>query len=129
MVTITTSANGGPASVRFGYDEALVEIMRGVPDRKWDATHKRWLVPDYCVVGLAEQFAVEGESVVIDGELYERYVHAGASSDGPFGPLFDALPASLVQPVYRALIKVLHPDVGGDSELMKELNRVVRSPA
>lgn len=36
--------------------------------------------------------------------------------------LFDALPTTLHDKAYRALAKVLHPDTGGDAELMKALN-------
>lgn len=36
--------------------------------------------------------------------------------------LFDALPSALHDRAYRALAKVLHPDTGGDAEMMKALN-------
>jgi hypothetical protein len=36
--------------------------------------------------------------------------------------LLDAVGKDRVEPVHRALVKVLHPDVGGDTKLMQELN-------
>ena len=35
--------------------------------------------------------------------------------------MFDEIPDTLRQPVYRALIKVLHPDAGGDLAATKKL--------
>lgn len=44
------------------------------------------------------------------------------STGGTFAALFRELPAPLREPTYKALARVLHPDVGGDAELMKRLN-------
>jgi hypothetical protein len=41
----------------------------------------------------------------------------------PFVVLFRTLPPSLRQPTYRALARVLHPDAGGDTALMQQLNQ------
>lgn len=38
--------------------------------------------------------------------------------------LFEVVPDSKLDLVYRALAQALHPDVGGDEELMKRLNLV-----
>jgi hypothetical protein len=35
---------------------------------------------------------------------------------------YRCLPERLREPVYKALVRVLHPDAGGDIKLMQELN-------
>ncbi|MGI9146036.1 MAG: hypothetical protein ACR2IK_05725, partial [Chloroflexota bacterium] len=39
-----------------------------------------------------------------------------------FAALFEQLPADRREAAYRALARALHPDVGGDTELMMSLN-------
>lgn len=41
--------------------------------------------------------------------------------------LFQALPDRLHRPAYRALARVVHPDVGGDNELAQQLNDAFRA--
>jgi hypothetical protein len=36
--------------------------------------------------------------------------------------LLDAVGPARIEPVHRALARVLHPDVGGDTALMQQLN-------
>ena len=36
---------GNEIAIQFAYDPALVDVVRAIPDRKWDATQRIWTVP------------------------------------------------------------------------------------
>lgn len=108
------------ATCKFSYDPDAVAIVRQIPGRHWHADAKVWTFHDEEVVVAAEMFADAGHTVFIDGELWEAA--ASARSGSPLGEFYAALPDHLADAVYGALIRVLHPDVGGDHVLAQQLN-------
>jgi hypothetical protein len=74
------------------------------------------------------RFPYDAQAVVdvsIDGHLFSPESSALLTHESALVALFSELPTPLRQPVYRALSKVLHPDVGGSDELMKQLNKAI----
>ena len=43
--TIELDPTGQHLMVRFPYREDLIEVVRTLPDRRWDPSHKVWMVP------------------------------------------------------------------------------------
>jgi hypothetical protein len=123
VVILITTLDDDYSTVTFRYDPRAVEIMKSVPVHRWNGQDKEWTTETSWVQLLAKRFHDNGYSVAVDGDLWSPPDIKALSS--PILSLFDALPAHLKQPVYRALSKVLHPDVGGDTELMKELNKAI----
>lgn len=119
MVIITT--DGIRATVHFPYDEDLVDLIRGIPGRKWVAEEKFWTIPAGAVRGFAYQADACGEAVTIDGEPYQPPART-SPTNGRSIVAFDNLPEHLRPLVYRAVAKVLHPDAGGDHRAMQQLN-------
>lgn len=116
LVTTTTEA----ATVRFHYDPKAVEIIKTVPGRRWDPEAKTWTIGVDWVQLLARRFHDAGYPVQIDRKLWTP---PAVSTTGPALPAFyQQLPDRLKEPVYKALIKVLHPDAGGDTALAQQLN-------
>ena len=107
-------------SVRFVYDPRAVSIMKTAPFHRWDPDVKCWYTDIDCVDALASTFTRHGYTCVIDGEEWSPVDSKKLTQ--PLQVLFDALPAHLRAPVYRALSRALHPDAGGDVEWMKQLN-------
>ena len=64
----------------------------------------------------------------VDGHLWQPPAASSSSSGSsapagsPIKALFRTLTEHLRQPTYKALSKVLHPDAGGDTALMQQLN-------
>lgn len=45
-LTVTvTRASSSTLAVRFGYDEALVTVVKSIPGRLWNKTHRVWTIP------------------------------------------------------------------------------------
>lgn len=125
MIRITTRR--ARASVAFPYDEEGVDIIRSIPGRRWDSTARYWTVPEDEVRLTATRFHAAGFDVLIDGEMFTPRTSASPRRTNPLGDpmlaFFRVLPVALRQPAYRALARVLHPDAGGDTALMQQLNR------
>ena len=49
----------GQLLVRFGFDRRLVELVRTLPSRRWNAVEKHWSVPERDVVPLVELLSRE----------------------------------------------------------------------
>jgi len=58
----------------------------------------------------------------ISGRILNPKAHGNV-----FGHLLQELPEERRESTYRALARTLHPDVGGDAELMKQLNTAYES--
>lgn len=127
MILINRSTQYGWAEVRFPYNQAHVAMIREIPGRKWDGDRKVWMIHETSISTCATMFQIAGEVVMVDGVEWTGTVppkrQAQANGSSPFGGLFAYLPAELRKPVYAALAKVLHPDMGGTKEIMQELNK------
>jgi hypothetical protein len=114
------------AVVTFPYDAEAVEIVKSVPMRRYHAEPvKYWSIPTSEWRVAATRFYFAGFDVVVNDDPFTPAAVAPgpARGESPFVALFDLLPEHLRDGAYRALARVLHPDAGGDTRLMQELNR------
>jgi hypothetical protein len=108
---------------------ALREIVKSFPGRRWDPDAKCWIVLCSQVWELADALRVAGSPPFVtgpNGQPYRRHERAGRTQprhprEGWADLLLDTVGADRVEKVFKALSKVLHPDVGGDAQLMREL--------
>ncbi|MFD4196633.1 hypothetical protein [Amycolatopsis thermoflava] len=96
---------------------------------RWNPTDRVWTVSAFIVPMLADRlrscgFVVEfphGEPQPGASES-SPLVRAATATPAPWTEaMFAALPGHLRKSAYRALAKVLHPDAGGDTALMRQL--------
>ena len=93
------------------YVSSLPRLMR-----HWDADRKVWKVDVQLIGRLASDMRVAGFTVVIDQDQEE-------TPETWADAMFTELPAGLANEAYRALLRVLHPDLtGGDHIPMAQLN-------
>lgn len=143
----------GRAEFSFPFNQQGVDVMRGLPlmDRDWVPERRCWRV--YTAESIAKgiaTFKALGWEVIETSEAQdeenrrarerERQERAnfnsgrsgdfrarGPSSNGAeatFRALFDLVPYDRRDALYKALVRVFHPDVGGNEEQMKALNKV-----
>jgi hypothetical protein len=111
----------GDVGLWVAYDDRL--HAKAIPTARWDQHLKCWRV----------RRAFQHEAQHLVELLNERngITHAAAPATGivaitdAFVALFKVLPADLRRPTHRALARALHPDMGGDVEVMKALNRAM----
>jgi hypothetical protein len=132
LVSISLDEYDDCAIVRFPYNPHLVEIIRCIPTRQWHKDLRAWSIPFGEVNGCAVIFSEEGCTVTVDGDLWVPptiELPVPANRVDLIERLFEVIPDYLVQATHRALIRVWHPDQGGDHPLAQDLNEVwSRSP-
>src|SRR5262245_22884997 len=98
-----------------------------LPSRWWNKHRKRWIIPAEDVDLAAAQLRSDGWNVfVLDGRHEEpppppppaQKKHELTWADH----LYASLPDRFHAPVHAALSKILHPDIGGDTVAMQQLN-------
>jgi hypothetical protein len=107
----------------------LRELVKSFPGRRWDTNRKCWTVPLAHVDALADALRAAGQTVWVtrtDGSAYTGGGRSHGHRDRPAPSwaeaLFDAVGPARSEQVFRALTRVLHPDVGGDHALMTALS-------
>ncbi len=129
MTAVRFTRRSTDYAVAFAFNPAVVELLKGtVPGyaRSWAASRKEWSVEHQWAETLAAALRVAGHTVV---GLEERERHQQQRKPRDPDPatwariLFQRVGPDRRQAVYRALAKVLHPDVAtGDTVLQRELN-------
>jgi hypothetical protein len=129
VVTILAS---GDVVLRFPFDRWLVEALKtNVPAyaRTYDATSREWMISPTYTERAGELVA----SVFPDVQVID---FRGARSSAPptrttpatsysVLHLLPTAPPELVESAYRTLSRLHHPDAGGDTAEMQELNHAV----
>jgi hypothetical protein len=129
MSTILFTRHGTTFTVQFRYDAAVIELLKAaVPGhaRSWNPATKEWTVRATHAEQLAKALRATGHQVIgIGPPRTDPPPRAG-------GPILDTAQWARIlfrrvgpnrrEPVFRALTRILHPDVGGDHRLMQELN-------
>lgn len=113
------------AEIHLDYSAAAVAALKAaVPHyaRAWDATDKHWTIIEPHVKAAFAAIRPHVGRVLI-ADLRTRRLDASKPT-GWAQALHDALPARLRRPAYRALSRVIHPDIGGDVTLTQQLNDV-----
>lgn len=125
MSTVLFERHGASYTVRFRYDPAVVELLKAaVPGyaRSWDPATKNWTVDAGHAERLASALRATGHQVIgLDPEPPPRTSTTGDTAHWA-RTLFRRVGPTRHEPVFRALSRIFHPDVGGDTALMQELN-------
>ena len=111
---------GDTYCVTFAYDARLVELLKAIVphySRTWNAHRREWLVDAVYARELADVVARSGHTVIgLTASRADDDVSCWARM------LFKRVGRHRSDQVYRALSKCLHPDVGGEADLQRELN-------
>ena len=67
----------GALIVRFPFDRALVELIKTLPNRRWNAGERFWWVPEQDAVQLVE--LLEPHRFRFDGTTLQVYARLGGS--------------------------------------------------
>jgi hypothetical protein len=118
---IVNPSPDGRYTVRFRYDPSVVAaIKQTVPGyaRSWDAQRRCWHVePDWMHL-LAAELRRHGHQVTGVDQPPAR----NSETDDWARVLFRRVGPHRIEPIFRAIARVLHPDVAtGDTMLMREL--------
>lgn len=110
--------------VNFRYDPDLVDLVKSVSPglRSYDGETKTWLVLDEVAVRLAEEMTKAGHTVVYGDApppppkpIVEAGFFAptteGADVTAAAEAIVASLPGQNVGPVFRAMAKILYPDL------------------
>jgi hypothetical protein len=125
MSTVTFTRRGDTYSVRFRFDRTLVELIKDVVPsyaRSWDASAKQWTVAAEPARVLASAMRQLGHQVI---GLDPPNINGHNNNDPAqwAKDMFHRVGPNRIDPVHRALTKVLNPDtVTGDTAIQQELN-------
>jgi hypothetical protein len=118
---ITIVRAWGVSSIASPYEAR--EIVKSIPGSRWDPGRKVWTVPTDSIrlaVSILESY---GATVHVLGDAPGTPRESRKPPADWATALFKAAGPDLGERIYRALARVLHPDCGGDTELMQALNR------
>ena len=74
--------------IRFSFDRSLVDLVKSLPHRRWNATDRCWRVPDSDVVALVDLLLPHGFQ--FDDMTSEQYRDRGGRSELSSAPAADA---------------------------------------
>lgn len=126
MTSVKFEKAGTVYLVRFPYNRHLVETLKSsVPSwgRQWKPDTKQWVIDGLYARGLAADLRTVGCTVI--GLTAEPPPRTAPAADDPSKwahLLFRRVGTDRRQAIYRALSKCLHPDVGGDAAMQREMN-------
>ena|SRR5215813_423764 len=135
MATVIVRHGTDACTYDSGYEAAFKEaIKQTIPAkaRRWVPEKKLWAVsPDWCAIAL--RIAQGHFAIVHQVGTCKVQQQNGRSekSPPPRGPhsvlhLLPSAPPELVRSAYHILAKLLHPDVGGSTTKMQELNQAYK---
>lgn len=113
----------GEAYVYTPYIESLVYDLRELPVRRWDSERRCWIVPEIFVDDVID--ILSGYKDVLSGVQVSGTTRSSKHRPPDFNwvdELFAELPSQALTRVYRSLAYAFHPDVGGNPEIMKQIN-------
>jgi exodeoxyribonuclease VII large subunit len=112
----------GGFHVRFPFDRRLVDLIKSLPRRRWQAADKTWWVPGEDVVALVDLLQPEGFE--FDDEVGRLYGERGGTRTlAAAGP---RRPAAAARAAERSLFDEPPPEEAGDNYTVGRLNREVR---
>lgn len=124
MATIRFSRSGTQYVVAFRYDAGLVDLVKTIPGyaRRYDPGAKEWGIDGAYARQLAAAMWSLGHTVVGLDPVNEPPRRAAISETDWARSLFKRVGTDRRDAAYRALSKICHPDIGGDTALQRELN-------
>lgn len=143
MALVRIEVNGGLAEVHSPYDPDRIEVIRTIPGRVWNKDGKFWTIPASRVASLRAALEAYGDQVQVHSasspddatiarlerekqrlqqEIIRLKNSQAATAQSWAEQLLGKLTPEQADKAYKALSRVLHPDVGGDTRLMQQLN-------
>lgn len=146
MPTVRIEVDHDIGKVYSPWGEQRVATIKRMPDRVWRDDGRYWEVPARGIPALKKALEADGDSVIVtthdaerkrwDAERKQLEVERqrlqqeviGLKSKAAAGTrtwaeeLLGRLTPEQADQVFKALTRVLHPDVGGNGGLMKQLN-------
>jgi hypothetical protein len=124
---VRIAVENGRARIFAPYE--LRELIKTFPGRRWHPDAKCWSVPAGTVDALASALRAAGQTVFFTAGGTDNRRPAAPSTPGRTWAehLFAAVGPTHADATYRAMSKVLHPDTGGDTVLMQQLNAARRA--
>ncbi|TXI55920.1 hypothetical protein [Mycolicibacter arupensis] len=130
LIFITHDDRDCTYSIAFRFDYAVKDAVKNIPTARWNPDRKVWTVDDD--LGLALKDELEPWAAFVKWVCPEPQRQSYSFPFGtspvpttmpdPFAAVFAAVGDERRDAVFRALSKVLHPDVAtGDTELMRQL--------
>lgn len=119
MAAVWRDETSGLPAVRFAYNPDTVDKLKtGIPrgSRRWDPDRRLWLADP------PHEATVRRIPGIPPAEP-KHHTKPPAGIDAAVDAFFAALPDHLREPTFKALIRVFHPDVGGDTRAAQALNR------
>jgi len=107
------------------YHPELVEYIKHLPahTRRWDGTRRVWWIDHDSARSVLRWLNRHGYEIDTDGPEEEPRPDTSRHPSATWADqLFARCPDRLVDPIYAALARVLHPDIGGDLNLTQDLN-------
>lgn len=128
LTRIIVDPSTGRARAYAPYE--LREVAKSIPSRRWDPAEKCWTIPVAFVPDLADALRAAGSTVHVtrpDGTAWSSGRPGEGRRDTPATDWAEHLLRSVghdrADRVFKALTRVLHPDVeGGSADLMAALN-------
>lgn len=120
MKIITITIEGRSAKVRSPFEAK--NIIKAMPVRRWSAPEKSWVVPANDVPVLENRLRAAGYQVETTRPGQSQPSQNNEAGGTWADQLLGALNPDVATAAYKALARVLHPDVGGSTEVMKVLN-------
>ncbi len=126
MALVRMIVEDGKAKV-FSPFEAK-DLVKSMPTRSWSAADKAWVIPAEDVDDLKDLLEASGYRVLIThkqakqerrSEPPPRQARTGRTWADD---LLTSLSPELAERAFKALTRVLHPDIGGSTEAMQILN-------
>lgn len=128
MTVVHIEVGRSDAKVHSPFDAK--DIIKELPRtwRAWDKAEKCWLIQLFAIDTLTESLHAAGFTVrtTHDAGARQRYSEppprAGRNTSTWADSMYQALGKELADKAYKALVPVLHPDRGGDTVCMQQLN-------
>lgn len=127
MTTVYATREAGGWTLEFAYDATVVATIKAtVPAsrRSWDSVERQWWVAGPYLDVVRRALGARCTWIVVGGSTPPT-----VGLEDAFVVLLDALPPTMRTTVKRALLRAVHPDVGGDHMVSAALNRAVERVA
>lgn len=116
VVEIERDQGRGELLLRFPFDREVIDDLKQLSRTRWSPDECAWRTPAYNADDVEQIFEDLGYTVRwYEPEPPPLRVEPPLPGQQAAQAFLSSLPDRLQQPVHRAVIKVLHPDVGGDT--------------
>jgi hypothetical protein len=118
-------------SLAFPFDAAVKDCLKREHGARWDAERRVWVVHWFQRDDVVRLFHSEGYEAFLKEDEQVTRLSAPAKASSPAQLswaqiLHDATPPEMRRPMFKAVMKVVHPDAGGDVRMAQDLNNAFR---